>query len=355
MGRRAVGVAALVLAAALLAPAAASADAGPAPPNPVGPPPLLQPPTAAHPSPAGLQFSPGPFVDLLPGYWAFQAISSLAHAGLALVPASHTFDPYGAETRAAWVEQVYLTVKGAAPPAPASAPFADVPPGLPGAPEIAQAKALGWIPFPVGADFQPGAPITREEAFSILSLAFLGSNAGGSALPFADAGAVSAWARAPMAALWAAGLITGDGSGQILPQESLGRADAAALLDAVLQHVLAVNGHRYRVLQVLRLRATAYGDGEAGMGSRTATGTPVHLGEAAADPHYLPYGTTLWVTGYDGYGYLPAGGLIEDIQDTGLLAPGQIDLYMSASGAWPYQVFGVQMVTGYVLDPTPLA
>lgn len=311
---------------------------------------------AAEPSPASaLSFSPGPFADLLPGYWAFNAINDIARAGLALTPAANTFDPYGAETRAAWVEQVYLAVKGAPPTAPDGAPFPDVPPTMAGAGEIAQAAALGWLPYPAGADFSPTAPITRQEAFTILSRAFLGAGAPGTPLPFSDAAQIAPWAQAPLAALWAAGLISGNGAGAIAPLRPLSRADAAALLDAVLQHTLTVGGHRYRVLQVLTLRATAYGSAETGMGGTTATGTPVHVGEAAADPQYLPYGTKLWVTGYDAYGYLPPAGIMETIQDTGRLGPGRIDLYMAASGTWPLLLFGMQEVTAYVLAPTPLA
>jgi len=359
-GRHAASGAALALAVSLLCPIGTVAAAANPVVQPPGPPvasPAGGTPTEPSPVTPTLQLAPGPFADLQPGYWALPAITAVATAGLALVPSPHTFDPYGVQTRAAWVEQVYLAVEGATPAPPATAPFADVPTDLPSAGEIAQAKDAGWIGFPTAATFQPEAAITREQAFTVLALAFLGKDATGSAadIPFADASSIATWARGPIAALCAAGYIEGTGAGELLPQADLQRADAAALLAALLTHTLAANGHRYRVLQVRRLRGTAYGDGEWGMGTHTATGTHVHLGEAATDPRDIPYGTTLWVTGYTGYGYLPTAGVMEHVEDTGLLGPGDIDLYMPANNPTPYALFGIQPVTGYILDPTPLA
>lgn len=346
-------VLALSVAAALVALPAGPALADGAAPSPAS---AAAPASDPPPLPPTLQFSAGPFTDLLPGYWALPAIQDLARAGLALAPAPQTFDPYGAETRGAWTEQVALALLPAAPPPPAAPPFLDVPATLPGAAEIAAAAQAGWVIFPTNYGFEPSAPITRQEAFALLGTALFGQQAdpGAAALPFTDAAAVAPWARGPILALARAGYIAGDGSGNLDPLDALQRADAAVLLDGLLQHLITAGGQRYRVVSVLRLRATAYGNGE-GLGGHTATGAPTGLGEAAADPAALPYGTELYVTGYDGHGYLPAGGLLERIEDTGELGPGDIDLYMPASGIWPYLQFGVQYVTGYVLAALPAA
>lgn len=305
-----------------------------------------------------LRFSPGPFNDLLPGYWALPAITRLAQAGLALTPSPNTFDPYTAQTRGAWAEQVVLALLPSTPTPPQQPPFPDVPVSNAAGPEIAAAAQLGWIPFPTDSGYQPDAPVTREEALALLGTALLGKSAvqaaAGQPLPFVDAGQVSPWAKGPIMALYEAGYVSGLGDGRIDPQGSLQRDDAAALLDRVLQHLLTSGGHRYRVLSVRQMRATTYGAGE-GVGGHTATGTPVHLGEAAADPAALPYGSVLFVTGYNGRGYLPTGGLLERIEDTGMLGPNDIDLYMPANSPWPYDLFGIQTVTAYVLDPTPVA
>lgn len=321
-----------------------AADASPAPIAPT--------------APVTLQFSPGPFEDILPAYWAFPAISALARAGLALAPSPNTFDPYGAEPRGAWVEQVVLALLPTAPAAPPQPPFADVPLDSAAAPEVSAAVNEGWLPFPTDTGFAPNAPITREEALAVVGTALLGKGtvqaAAGQALPFTDADQVSAWAKGPIMALYEAGYVSGLGDGRLDPQGTLERDDAAALLEQVLGHLLTTGGHRYRVLSVRQMRGTTYGAGE-GVGGYTATGTPCRLGEAAADPAALPYGSTLFVTGYDGHGYLPQGGLLERIEDTGMLGPNDIDLYMPASSPWPYQLFGAQSVTAYVLDPTPVA
>jgi 3D (Asp-Asp-Asp) domain-containing protein len=340
------------------APVGTGTEAAPGAGAPPNPPDAAGHGAATAPAAPSLQFVPGPFADLAPGYWALPLILDLAQAGLALAPAPDRFDPYAPETRGAWLEQVVLTILPSPPPAPAAAPFPDVPAGAPAAAEVAAAQQRGWIDFPTDGGLHPDAPITRQEAFAVLGLALFGQSGVGAAaasgLPFADAAEVAPWAYGPVAELYQAGYLAGIGDGRLAPLAPLSRADAAVLLDTVLRHLLTVDGHRYRVLSVRTMRATAYGSGE-GVGGYTATGTPCRLGEAAANPAVLPFGTLLFVTGYDGHGYLPPGGLLERIEDTGHLGPDDLDLYIPGSGPEPYRLFGVQRVTAYVLDPRPVA
>ncbi len=316
----------------------------------------LTPMPTARASAPSLTLTTGPFRDLLPGYWATSTIDRLAAAGLLLAPSTHLYDPYGAETRGAWAEEVALAIEVTPPPAPQDAPYPDVAPSSVEAPGIAVAAERGWVAFPTDQGFAPDAPITRQEAFSLLGLALYGPEAAAPAapLPFVDADLVAPWALGPIAALVSHGMVQGTGAGLLDPQGTLSRADAAVLLGRAWNDLLTAGGHRWRIQQVRQLNATAYGNGE-GFGGDTASGTPVHVGEAAADLASLPMGTMVWVTGYDANGYLPSTGILEQIQDTGNLGPNDIDLYMSASSPWPYQLFGRQAVQAYILAPNPVA
>jgi 3D (Asp-Asp-Asp) domain-containing protein len=47
-------------------------------------------------------------------------------------------------------------------------------------------------------------------------------------------------------------------------------------------------------------RTTAYATGNTGVGTRTATGTPVRWGTVSVDPSYIPFGSALAIDGFDG-------------------------------------------------------
>lgn len=310
------------------------------------------------PTPTRLAVSPGPFRDVLHAFWAARAIGEIARRGLAFVASRHRFDPYGPELRGTFLRQVATAVLGHAPPAPRSTPFRDVPRTSAWAGPIAAADTMGWLTFPVGAVFAPQQPISRETAYTILARALLPAGTIAAADPaaiasYTDGRAVSPWAARPIAALAAAGYIPHGGF--LRPRDRLDRADAAVLISEVLNTVRTFNGQRFRIVAVRTLRATTYGPGVPGMSTYTATGTLARPGEAAVDPASIPYGTYLWITGYAATPYLPANGALEHAEDTGMLGPNDIDLYISATSLWPYLQFGIQMVTARVLAPLPTA
>jgi 3D (Asp-Asp-Asp) domain-containing protein len=277
------------------------------------------------------------FRDVPPGYWAGAAIAHMARAGLLTGYPDGTFRPDRPLTGAEVVALTDRLILGADAPSPAGRPWY--------AGDLAAAAAHGWI----SPAFVPTASASREEAVALLGDAFVG--AGGQTLPpWSDAASISAWARPGVAAAAAAGLAEGRPDGRFDPRARLTRAEGAVLFDRALRQVFVHGGRRFRVVDRLSLVASAYGSGEPGIGTTTATGTPVRVGEAAVDPSTIPLGSYLWVTGYDS-SYLPADGVLEHAEDTGGTIRGdRIDLYVSGPAA-AYRDFGLQAVSALLLAP----
>ena len=90
------------------------------------------------------------------------------------------------------------------------------------------------------------------------------------------------------------------------------------------------------------MRGTAYTTGGS-VGTRTASGTTVHVGVVAVDRSVLPLGTKVYVVSNDGmyvYGFAVA-------EDTGVRG-NTIDLYMDTNRECIQ--FGVRECTVYILD-----
>ena len=92
-----------------------------------------------------------------------------------------------------------------------------------------------------GVRFDATSNITRTEAFVILGR-LLNTNAPDSALHrFSDHEQIPNWARAEIARLVAAGLLTGTGDGRLLPLNPITRAESAATLARIAPSVLSAD------------------------------------------------------------------------------------------------------------------
>ena len=100
--------------------------------------------------------------------------------------------------------------------------------------DIAIALAEGYISGTAGNMMSPDAPITREQAMTIIGrIHDLDEGADTSILLKAsDNGSVSDWALSPVAAVMNAGYVTGD-AGKINPKNNITRAETIVLLDRV--------------------------------------------------------------------------------------------------------------------------
>ena len=108
-------------------------------------------------------------------------------------------------------------------------------------------------------------------------------------------------------------------------------------------YLLMKSGDSVHFSGSMKVTCTAYTAGYGGVGTRTATGTTVHVGTVAVDKKVIPLGTEMFVVGSTGYTY---GNAVAE--DTGVRGAA-VDLYMNT-----YQEckqFGLQRnSTVYFLD-----
>lgn len=93
-----------------------------------------------------------------------------------------------------------------------------------------------------GNSMRPNAPITRQEAFTVLARAFGLSSADVSNLDkFADKSSISDWAKSGVAAMVATGFVKGDGQ-NISPLANITRKDFAVTMDRMVKTYIAKSG-----------------------------------------------------------------------------------------------------------------
>lgn len=185
-------------------------------------------------SPPG--FGQVPFKDVPGNFWAANAINFLSAKGILQGYPGGNFRPDALMTRAQFVTalvrmtNMYLTTKGA----PA---FRDVAAGSWYYNAVEEAAVAGWV-HGSGGYFDPGAPLTRQEAAAILAQyldlgGMVQTAAGNPPLPldFQDAATVAPYAVGALAACQDAGLIQGFPGGTVGPNLPVTRAEAAAMLD----------------------------------------------------------------------------------------------------------------------------
>ncbi len=172
------------------------------------------------------------FTDVGASYWAAPDIDTLVAAGVATGYPDGTFDPSGALTRAEFVKMLALTLR--LPTATAGPDFADVPTSSWFAPFVAEAATAGLVKGVTATEFDPNAPLTRQDAAVTIARAL--QLTGGAALTFADAGQVASWAQSGVRAAVAAGYLAGFPDGMLRPLQPITRAQAAKVLAAVIDH-----------------------------------------------------------------------------------------------------------------------
>ena len=181
---------------------------------------------------------PGP-EDRLPAFsdmerhWAASAVQDMAARGIMEGYPDGTFRPDRNMTRAEFVA-VLCRLHGLQPEEGDSA-FGDVPAGAWYAKYVNALHRAGWISGYGDGTFRPDREITREEAFVLVWRIFrdrLEASVAGKT--FTDEADISSWAQEAVRALAAAGAVTGYEDGSLRPKEPMTRAEAAAVLAALL-------------------------------------------------------------------------------------------------------------------------
>jgi 3D (Asp-Asp-Asp) domain-containing protein len=117
------------------------------------------------------------------------------------------------------------------------------------------------------------------------------------------------------------------------------------------QSITTTNGQSLSFSKVINSKASAYSAAAEENGKWGAVdyfGNPLKLGTIAVDPKVIPFGTKVYITGYDFEG-LPTGGFIATASDAGGAITGtRIDIFVPGTRTFVSK-FGFQNVKVYVL------
>lgn len=166
------------------------------------------------------------FTDISTESWAADAVAFVSSRQL--MGEGDAFRPGEAVTRA-MLSAVLYNLEGS----PASAyagGFRDVPEDAWYAGAVRWAAEQGVVTGVIGGNFDPGAPVTREQLAAILYQYAGRPDSSGDALDgFRDAGDVSAWTARALSWAVSQGIINGD-NGALRPRDSATRAETAQML-----------------------------------------------------------------------------------------------------------------------------
>ena len=171
------------------------------------------------------------FTDI-PDTWAKEGICFVIEHGLMQGVSEHQFAPKLAMSRAMLVTVLYRLA--GTPTATGESRFSDVTEADYFADAVIWAAENGIVCGVSDTKFAPNAPVTREQTVTLLYryavLQGMDVEKTASFSGFADAGAISAYARTPMAWAVANGILYGTSSTTLSPQASARREQIAAIL-----------------------------------------------------------------------------------------------------------------------------
>ncbi len=165
------------------------------------------------------------------GHWAQSQIENLVSKDIIKGYPDNTFKPEKAITRA---ELAVIVNKAFSFTNTTDINFKDVKSADWFAPEIAKAKAAGYISGYPDGTMKPNQNISRQEAAVMIAKAAK-LDTSTAALQFKDAATIGAWSRASIAAAVQAGYIKGYPDGKFLPLQSIKRAEAATIISLVIK------------------------------------------------------------------------------------------------------------------------
>lgn len=200
-------------------------------------------------SPTGaLGASPSDFVDF-PNDWSTGAMTAAVDNGLLGGVGDGRIAPQGEVTRAQ-MAAIINRAFGAEKQASLSS-YSDVAADAWYAVDMAKAVQMGTFSGTGNGLLEPDRAITREEAFSVLARAFALSAGDGAALnDFTDGAQVSAWARGSVSAMVAGGYVNGSDGNRLNPQQSITRAEFAAVMSNLVAQYIDADSTLNRSLEI---------------------------------------------------------------------------------------------------------
>lgn len=166
------------------------------------------------------------------GHWAEQSINFLIAQEIVKGYPDNTFKPENPISRA---EFMVMTNKAFGFTATTTINYSDVKASDWFAPEIARAKAAGYISGYEDGTMRPNQQISRQEAASIISriLALTPANTEAALKQFSDSNTFANWSKQAIAAMVEKGYLKGYPDKTFKPANSIKRAEAAVILKAV--------------------------------------------------------------------------------------------------------------------------
>lgn len=200
-------------------------------------------------SPTGaLGASPSDFVDF-PNDWSQGAMTAAVENGLLGGVGDGRIAPQGEVTRAQ-MAAIINRAFGAEKQASLSS-YSDVAADAWYAVDMAKAVQMGTFSGTGNGLLEPDRAITREEAFSVLARAFALSAGDDAALnDFTDGAQVSDWARGSVSAMVAGGYVNGSDGNRLNPQQSITRAEFAAVMSNLVAQYIDADSTLNRSLEI---------------------------------------------------------------------------------------------------------
>ena len=174
------------------------------------------------------------FSDMSGYSWAIPAVEFLAEYGITTGSGNgSTYSPLSKMTRG---DYILMLCRSFGFTSTQTSSFSDVPTNSYYASALAAAKTLGIATADSSGKFYPTQAVTREDAMVLLYRALKAANRGVADASdtvlarFPDSASVSASARTAVATMVQAGVIQGNGQGQLNPKGTLTRAEMATIL-----------------------------------------------------------------------------------------------------------------------------
>ena len=200
-------------------------------------------------SPTGaLGASPSDFVDF-PNDWSQGAMIAAVENGLLGGVGDGRIAPQGEVTRAQ-MAAIINRAFGAEKQASLSS-YSDVAADAWYAVDMAKAVQMGTFSGTGNGLLEPDRAITREEAFSVLARAFaLEAGDDSSLASFSDGAQVSSWAKGSVSAMVAAGYVNGSDGNRLNPQQTITRAEFAAVMSKIVAQYIDADSTLNRSLEI---------------------------------------------------------------------------------------------------------
>ena len=200
-------------------------------------------------SPTGaLGASPSDFVDF-PNDWSQGAMTAAVENGLLGGVGDGRIAPQGEVTRAQ-MAVIINRAFGAEKQASLSS-YSDVAADAWYAVDMAKAVQMGTFSGTGNGLLEPDRAITREEAFSVLARAFaLEAGDDSSLASFSDGAQVASWAKGSVSAMVAAGYVNGSDGNRLNPQQTITRAEFAAVISKIVAQYIDADSTLNRSLEI---------------------------------------------------------------------------------------------------------